>query len=101
MGGHNVRRSIDIPVGRQLNSIPLVLGCPAVTKHCIPDTEWEPENDYRLGVYEDERIKALEERIKLIQQELDTLGKVRAENGEKGEGDPFGSMLKKLSLIHI
>jgi len=50
---------------------------------------------------EDERIKALEERIKLIQQELDALEKARAENGEKAEDDPFGSMLKKKSGINF
>ena len=50
---------------------------------------------------EDERIKALEDRIKLIQQELDALEKARAENGEKGEDEFFGSALKKKSGLNF
>ena len=48
-----------------------------------------------------ERIKALEERIKLIQQELDALQKAKAWNEEKTEDDPFGNALKKKSGINF
>lgn len=49
----------------------------------------------------DERIKALEERIKLIQQELDALKKSKTGNKEKAEDDPFGNALKKKSGINF
>ena len=48
-----------------------------------------------------ERIKALEERIKLIQQELDALQKAKAWNEEKTEDDPFRNALKKKSGINF
>ena len=50
---------------------------------------------------DDERIKALEERIKLIQQELNALQKAKAWNEEKTEDDPFGNALKRKSGINF
>ena len=47
---------------------------------CAPHTQAQNQKD-------DERIKALEDRIKLIQLELDAIDKAKAENAEKGEDE--------------
>jgi len=61
---------------------------------CAPHTQAQNQKD-------DERIKALEDRIKLIQLELDAIDKAKAKNAEKGEDEFSGSALKRKSGLNF